>query len=254
MKASVTTLTVLILSGFDRPKSFRGFRSPLRDFMLADEVGPTHFGRAYGIERAADMLGAVAGPLIAFLLLNLGFNVRAVILASIVPSLTAVIAFFAMTRDRDRPETDAPASAPSSRLPRQFLIFTSGVALFGVGDFSWTFFIFLAAAAFGGQTGSASDGVSIAVLLYAGHNAVSALAAYPAGARGDRGSKLRVLVFGYGLGVVTNVILAFSFGAPSLLVLAIVLSGIYIAIGETLEKAVAVKCSLARSVALALAC
>jgi hypothetical protein len=41
----------------------RGFRSPLRDFMLADEVGPTHFGRAYGIERAADMLGAVAGPL-----------------------------------------------------------------------------------------------------------------------------------------------------------------------------------------------
>lgn len=45
----------------------RGFRSPLRDFMLADEVGPTHFGRAYGIERAADMLGAVAGPLISHL-------------------------------------------------------------------------------------------------------------------------------------------------------------------------------------------
>ena len=33
----------------------RGFRSPLRDFLLADEVGPTHFGRAYGIERSADM-------------------------------------------------------------------------------------------------------------------------------------------------------------------------------------------------------
>src|SRR5687768_5011969 len=25
----------------------RGFRSPMRDFLLADEVGPTHFGRAY---------------------------------------------------------------------------------------------------------------------------------------------------------------------------------------------------------------
>src|SRR5438093_11832237 len=33
----------------------RGFRSPLRDFMLADEVGAAHFGRAYGVERAADM-------------------------------------------------------------------------------------------------------------------------------------------------------------------------------------------------------
>ncbi len=217
----------------------RGFRSPLRDFMLADEVGPTHFGRAYGIERAADMLGAVAGPLIAFVLLRMGFEVRAVILASVLPSAVAVLAFFAMTRDRERLDTDASAPAPSARLPRQFWMFTTGVALFGVGDFSRTFLIFLAAAAFGGQTGSASAGVSIAVLLYAAHNAVSALAAYPAGVRGDRGSKLRVLIFGYGLGVVTNVMLAFSFGAPTLLVLAIVLSGSYIAIEETLEKAVA---------------
>ena len=29
----------------------RGFRGPLRDFLLADEVGPTHYGRAYGVER-----------------------------------------------------------------------------------------------------------------------------------------------------------------------------------------------------------
>jgi len=217
----------------------RGVRSPLRDFMLADEVGPMPFGRAYGIERAADMLGAVAGPLMAFVLLRIGFNVRSVILASVVPSFVAVIAFVSMTRDRERPETNASASAPSGRLPRRFWIFTTGVALFGFGDFSRTFLIFLAAAAFGGQAGSTSDGVSVAVLLYAAHNAVSALAAYPAGARGDRGSKLRVLVVGYGLGVVTNVILAFSFGAPSLLVLAIVLSGTYIAIEETLEKAVA---------------
>ena len=216
----------------------RGFRSPLRDFMLADEVGPTHFGRAYGIERAADMLGAVAGPLIAFALLRLGFIGRSVILASILPSLVAVLAFVSMTRDRKGPET-APTPASPTRLPRRFWIFTTGVALFGMGDFSRTFLIFLAAAAFSGQTGSATKGMSIAVLLYAAHNAVSAVTAYPAGARGDRGSKLRVLIVGYGVGVVTNVTLAFSFGSPSLLVLAIVLSGTYIAIEETLEKAVA---------------
>lgn len=28
----------------------RGFRSPLRDYMLADAVEPSHFGRAYGLE------------------------------------------------------------------------------------------------------------------------------------------------------------------------------------------------------------
>ena len=36
----------------------RGFRSPLRDYLLADAVEPTHYGRVYGLERAGDMLGA----------------------------------------------------------------------------------------------------------------------------------------------------------------------------------------------------
>jgi MFS family permease len=218
----------------------RGFRSPLRDFMLADEVGPTHFGRAYGVERAADMLGAVAGPLVAALLLWLGVDLRSVILVSLVPSLIAASSFFSMTRNRPAQRPGEAAKTPASRrLPRRFWIFTGGVALFGVGDFSRTFLILLAAAAFG-ETGRTTAGVfSTAVLLYAAHNTVSAAAAYPAGYLGDRGSKLAVLVFGYGLGAATNGLLALSFGAPSLLVIAIVLSGVYVAIEETLEKAVA---------------
>ena len=80
--------------------------------------------------------------------------------------------------------------------------------------------------------------LSTAVLLYAAHNLVSALAAYPAGRLGDAGSKPRVLVMGYGLGVVTNAILAIATGSLALLVVAILLSGVYIAVEETLEKAV----------------
>jgi len=214
----------------------RGFRSPLRDFMLADEVGPTHFGRAYGIERAADMLGAVAGPLIAAFVLSLGVDLRSIILMSVAPSLLAVVSFFGMTRDRATPPRDEPHQTRAShKLPARFWFFTGGVALFGVGDFSRTFLIFVAATTFGETTGT----VSIAMLLYAAHNAVSALVAYPAGRAGDRGSKLRVLIFGYGLGTGTNALLAFAVGSPTLLVLSIALSGMYIAVEETLEKAVA---------------
>jgi len=218
----------------------RGFRSPLRDFVLADEVGPTHFGRAYGVERAADMLGAVAGPLTASLLLWLGVDLRSVIFVSLVPSLLAAAAFFLLTRDGAAPR-DQPSARPSSRLPRRFWGFTGAVALFGIGDFSRTFLILLAARAFSDAQGTSAGGTSIAVLLYAGHNLVSALAAYPAGHAGDRGSKLRVLTLGYGLGVVTHAALAFSFSNRWLLTGAIVLSGVYIAIQETLEKAVAVE-------------
>lgn len=217
----------------------RGFRSPLRDFMLADEVGPTHFGRAYGVERAADMLGAVAGPLIATLLLWLGVDLRAVIMASLLPSLVAAATFFSLTRDRSA-SASAPVVAKSENaLPRRFWIFAAGVGLFGMGDFSRTFLILIAAMAFGETGGTIPGALSVSMLLYAAHNAVSALAAYPAGSMGDRGSKLGVLVGGYGLGVVTNGLLAFSLETPSLVVIAMGLSGIYIAIEETLEKAAA---------------
>jgi hypothetical protein len=107
----------------------RGFRSPLRDFMLADEVGAAHFGRAYGTERAADMFGAVAGPLVAAALLWAGVGAREIILVSLLPSLLAVSSFFTMTRDR----VDAvPAAGPVTKrapLPRRFWLFVTGVGL-----------------------------------------------------------------------------------------------------------------------------
>jgi MFS family permease len=80
--------------------------------------------------------------------------------------------------------------------------------------------------------------ISIAVLLYAAHNAISGLAAYPVGSLADRLPKRSVLIAGYALGVVTNLLLAFFSGWLPGLVAAIALSGVYIAVEQTLEKAV----------------
>ena len=230
----------------------RGFRSPLRDFLLADEVGPTHFGRAYGFERSADMVGAVVGPLAAALLVWSGASLRSVILWSIAPSAISVAAALLLTRDRAAEadgaegakgaaaagEATAPAAADArgAGFPRAYWLFVGGVLLFGLGDFSRTFLIVLAARALG--EGDAGAMLSTAVLLYAAHNFVSALAAYPAGKLGDAGSKPKVLVAGYAIGVITNITLAVAGASLPWLVVAIVLSGIYIAIEETLEKAV----------------
>lgn len=220
----------------------RGFRSPLRDHMLADAVEPTHYGRAYGLERAGDMLGAVAGPLAATLLIWLAIDFRTVILWTLLPGLTAAGAMFFLTRgaERDTRPTEA-ASVPAKRppFPRAFWIFLIGVFLFGMGDFSRTFLIWLAARGLGEDGLHTGGVVSIAVLLYTMHNLVAAASAYPVGRLGDRGSKIRVLVAGYGLGVVTNLLLAVAGGSVGWLVAAIVLSGVYISVEETLEKAVA---------------
>jgi MFS family permease len=112
-----------------------------------------------------------------------------------------------------------------------------GVFLFGLGDFSRTFLILLAAQVLG-EGGIAAGTVSGAVLLYTLHNLVSAVSAYPAGHVADRSSKVRVLVTGYAVGAGTNLLLALAGGSIAWLMLAIVLSGFYIAVEETLEKAV----------------
>ncbi len=222
----------------------RGFRGPLRDYLLSDAVEPQFYGRAYGLERTGDMLGAVTGPLLAVLLLWAGLEFRTIILWTILPGLLAAGAFFFFTREREAPSTDAaetkqPASSTRPPFPSIFWLFLIGVFLFGLGDFSRTFLVWLAARAVGEDGGMASGTLSLAALLYMLHNLVSAVAAYPVGQWGDRRSKLSVLVVGYGLGVATNLMLAFRGDALGWLVVAIVLSGVYIAIEETLEKAAA---------------
>lgn len=219
----------------------RGFRSPLRDHLLADAVEPTHFGRAYGLERAGDMLGAVAGPLVAAGAVALGLGFRDLILWTIVPGILAAGAMFFIVRER----TDGPwhsatpeTAAPPARLPRAFWLFLVVVMLFGVGDFSRTFLIWIAARSLGADV-AAGGVLSLAVLLYAAHNLVAALAAYPAGHIGDRRSKLGVLTAGYALGIVVNLLLAVGSGSFAVVAVAVVLSGIYISIEETLEKAYA---------------
>ncbi len=224
--------------------SGRGFRSPLRDHLLADEVEPTHFGRVYGIERAADMAGAVAGPLIAIALVAWGFSAGQVIGWTIVPAIIPVLAIALFVRDR-RHAADARAATTSAALPPGFWRLIRAVSLFGVSDFSRTFLILLAARALSTE-GNASAGVAAgfgtgtltaAVGLYAMHNAISAVAALGIGRLADRMPKPKLLAAGYALGAVTHGVLAFGSSSLAWLVVAIVLSAVYVAAEETLEKA-----------------
>lgn len=220
----------------------RGYRGPLRDAILSDAVEPTHYGRAFGLERTGDMLGAVIGPLAATLLVWAGFAFRSVLLFAFVPGLFAAAAIWFLVRERT-PDVPVEALAVEAKkrggkFPRVFFLFLGGVFCFGLGDFSRAFLIWLAAQALGEQGPHSPGTISIAVLLYAAHNAISGLVAYPVGSVADRIPKRRVLLAGYALGVGTNLLLAIWSGWLPGLVVAILLSGVYIAVEQTLEKAV----------------
>jgi len=211
----------------------RGFRSPLRDYLLSDAVERTHYGRAFGLERAGDMLGAVTGPLLATLLIWDGMAFRAVILWTFVPGLLAAGCMFFLVKERATAVSvseKAAAVRQRVRFPKGFWLFLIGVFFFGLGDFSRTFLIWLAAHGLGESGTQAAGTLSLAALLYTLHNLVSAAAAYPVGYLGDRRPKMPILVAGYALGVVTNAMLAAFSTSLAWLGAVIVLSGVYIAV------------------------
>ena len=49
----------------------RGVRGPPRDAILAKSVQEKDLGKAFGVHRAGDTLGAIAGPALAFILIPL---------------------------------------------------------------------------------------------------------------------------------------------------------------------------------------
>jgi MFS family permease len=95
----------------------KGLRTAPRDALLAESVPEDRRGAAFGLHRAADHAGAVAGPLIASaLLLLLDGDMRTVFALAIVPGLLTV----AVVAWKVRETVPAPraADAPAPPLPR----------------------------------------------------------------------------------------------------------------------------------------
>jgi len=214
----------------------RGFRGPLRDFLVSDSVEPRFFARAFGVERAGDMVGAVVGPLLALTLLAAGIALQSVLLLAIVPGLLAAGCVVWLVKERAH-DPEVPAAALRPAMPSGYWPLVGAVLLFGMGDFSRSFLILAVAKA----APVADDGKAMVfglpVLLYALHNGVSALATFPSGHLADRFGRRRVLAAGYVLGLGVNLTLAFGSRALPAVCFAFLLSGVAIAVEETVEKA-----------------
>jgi len=218
----------------------RGGKAPARDSLLAGSVEPAQLGRAFGVERAMDSIGAIAGPLLAApLIVAVGY--RWLFAISIVPGLLAATAVLVLVREVPRRlHTSAEFTAPMRTLARTrgpFRRLLIGVGLYGLGNFSATLLILQATNLLHAHGRSSSDAAAVAVLLYAAHNAANAGFAYPAGAIADRIGRRAVLVAGVGLFGAACVALAFESANLGLLALLFVTVGASTALVETGEGA-----------------
>lgn len=217
----------------------RGFRSPLRDAMLADDTAPENCGKAFGLERAGDSLGAVLGPTLSLVLLAHYVPLRRIFLLSLIPGVLAAAIIGFGVRERAR-HVHGTAGSPFRRagaLPVPFRRFLVAVGLFGIGDFSNTLLILWAAGSSGAITSTA--GLALPVALYIGYNAVSAGFAYLSGALSDRLGRRSVLGAGYACGFAAAALVASGGHALPLMALVFGLSGICMGGQEAVERATA---------------
>jgi MFS family permease len=99
--AAAAAWHVIALRGVDRVG--KGIRTAPRDTMIAEVAASEIRGRAFGLHRAADHVGAIVGPLTAAALIYAGWSMRGVFWAAAVPGATAVLlAWLAVRATGDR--------------------------------------------------------------------------------------------------------------------------------------------------------
>jgi MFS family permease len=216
----------------------RGARSPARDALLAGAVPPEQLGRAFGVERAGDSIGAIIGPLLTAALLGvIGYPWLFVV--SFLPALGAALSILFLAKESPRAVELAHHVQASIRqlatAPGRFRSLLAGVGLYGLGNFSATLLILRATQILSAEGRTAVSAAATAVLLYAAHNAANAVAAYPAGAVADRIGRRAVLVAGVALFAAACVAFAFSPSTVPILALLFVAVGVSTALVETAQ-------------------
>ncbi|MGC2192616.1 MAG: MFS transporter [Candidatus Dormiibacterota bacterium] len=217
----------------------RGLRSPARDTLLSSLTRPDAYGRAFGLERAGDNLGAVVGPLLAAGLV-IWIGIRPAMWLAAVPGLFAALTItVAVRKARQRP---SPQSAPRrlqfDQLRRAGILRPLlPVVLFEVGNTTTTLLILRATQLLHRGSRTEVAAAAVAILIYAGHNAFGAGVAYAGGHWVDRRGPRVVFAAGAVLYVVAYGMFAVNWGSWLPILIAFCLAGSGIGLAQTAESA-----------------
>jgi MFS family permease len=176
----------------------KGVRTSPRDALLADSVDASIRGRAFGFHRASDNMGAVLGPLVAWVLLQwVHVPLRSAFLWAVIPGALSVVVLILFVKEKSLAAESRSAGPAQSRpkVPRgqplgsAFWKYQAVLLVFTLGC-STDAFLLLRASHLGVP-------MSMIPLLWAVHNLVKSLTNIPGGALSDRIGRKPLLIAGW---------------------------------------------------------
>lgn len=220
----------------------KGLREPMRDVWLTAITSPKNYGKSFGLQRACDTIGAIAGPTIAFFTIHL-FALRYNFFIAFIPGVLAVVTVAFLTSNYQKPSRNqTPFSWKNSikHLPRPFTYFTAIMFLFGIANFNKVLLIYRAQEMLLHQTNSSLLASSWAILLYILFNIIRACSELSIGSLSDYiNPKYLLSFFGCGLFALTSVLLLFAQGQLALWVVIFITAGCSTGALTAVEKAYA---------------
>jgi MFS family permease len=220
----------------------KGIRGAPRDALIADLTPADLRGTAYGLRQSLDTIGAVLGPALAILFMALfADHFTTVFWIAVIPAVAAVLTIVLFVREPMRPlaqRVRAPLSrAELKQLSAGYWLVVGVAAVFTLARFSEAFLLLRAK----------SVGVPLTLVptVMVVMNIVYALSAWPAGAKSDQIGRYRLLVAGFALLIVADLVLAFGNGV-ALVMLGVALWGLHMGLTQGLLSALVADTAPAR--------
>src|SRR5215213_3588561 len=215
----------------------KGLRTAPRDALIADSVSESISGKAFGIHRTIDQMGAILGPIAAFSLLQI-MDIRGVFFVSLIPGAIAVLILILFVKEIAIKRGGHSKAATtifsnigavmSNNKPFVLIIIISGIFSLGAFNFS---FVLLKASELGMDN-------NLIPIVYAVINISHTAIGIPAGIIADKIGKEKVLIIGYAVFAISATLMTtLSENSLYAFVLAAIF-GLYMGISETVQRAV----------------
>lgn len=168
----------------------KGIRTAPRDSLIAGSVINGETGKSFGFQKAMDNSGAIAGPLIAFLLLFfLPNNYRLIFLLAGIPAILAIFVIIFGIKEAGKSKSELINKFHLKDFPTRYYFFLAIVFIFTLGNSTDALLLV--------KANEVGVEVAFIPLVYLVTNMVSVVTAVPLGTLADKIGKEKVLLGGY---------------------------------------------------------